>query len=391
MIYLDHAATTPLRPEVREAMLPWLGERWGNPSSAHARGREARAALEDARARLATALGAERREIVFTGGGTEADDLAVLGAWRRAAGLARDRGQRPPPVACSAVEHSAVLRSAEQAAEEGAELLLVGVDEDGRVLEGALAEVVAARPAVLSVMWGNNEVGTLQPVAEVARRCEDAEVVFHTDAVQAVGKVRVRVDEVRCHLLSLSGHKLGGPQGAGALYIRAGTEVQPLTYGGGQETGLRSGTHNVAGAVGLATAVELATAEVEREGERLRSLRDELEAGLRSNVPELVVNAAGAERLPQTLSVRVVGVEPEAALIALDLEGICASAGSACQSGSTGPSHVLVAMGLAAEAGAEPTALLRFSLGRTSTEAEVRDVLERLPPVLERLRSAAAV
>lgn len=392
MIYLDHAATTPLRPEVREAMLPWLGERWGNPSSAHGPGREARAALEEARHRLAAALGAERGEIVFTGGGTEADDTAVLGAWRYAAAAARESGAGLPPVACSAVEHPAVLRSAQQAAREGAEVLLLGVDEDGRVLEEAVEEVLAARPAVLSLMWGNNEVGTLQPVGEIARRCVESEVVYHTDAVQAVGKVPVRVDEVPCHLLSLSGHKLGGPQGAGALFVRRGTELEPLLHGGGQEGGLRSGTHNVAGAVGLAVAVELAAGEVAREEERLRGLRDSLEAGLRVRVEGLRVNAAGADRLPQTLSVRVPGVRPDEVLMALDLEGICVSAGSACQTGAVGPSHVLVAMGVAgAEDADEPSAVLRFSLGRTTTEADIAAVLDRLPTLLERLRGLAAV
>lgn len=391
MIYLDHAATTPLRPEVREAMLSWLGARWGNPSSAHARGQEARAALEEARERLAAAIGAERREIVFTSGGTEADNLAILGTWRQAAEAARRTRHDPPPVACSAVEHAAVLRSAEQAAREGAQLLILGVDESGRVLEEAAFEVIAARPAVLSVMWGNNEVGTLQPVRNLAELCVGGGVLFHTDAVQAVGKVRVRVDEVPCDLLSLSGHKLGGPQGVGALYVRKGTALQPLVHGGGQEGGLRAGTHNVAGAVGLAVAVEHAATELARESERLRRLRDMLEEGLRDRVPGVEVNARGAERLPQTASLKLPGVDPEAALMALDLQGICVSAGSACQSGSTSPSHVLLAMGLVSDSAQPSAAVLRFSLGRTTTEAEILEVIERVPAVIDRLREHAGV
>lgn len=387
MIYLDHAATTPLRSEVREAMLPWLaGERFGNPSSVHARGRDARGALEEARQRIAAALGAERREIVFTAGGTEADGLAVLGSWRRAL---RDHGA-PGGVACSAVEHPGVLRAAQQAAREGADLLIVAVDEDGRILDESVEEVLDARPVVLSVQWGNNEVGTLQPVARVAEGARARGVLFHTDAVQAVGKVAVRVDRVPCDLLSLSGHKLGGPQGVGALFVRAGTPLEPLLPGGGQEGGLRSGTQNVAGAVGLATAVELAVAEAAAEEERLRALRDGLEDRLRAALPELHVNGGGAPRLPQILSVRLPGVEPEALLVALDLEGICVSAGSACQSGATGPSHVLLAMGAAGSPGEERAAVLRFSFGRASTAAETERVAERLPALLERLAAAAA-
>lgn len=387
MIYLDHAATTPLRPEVRDAMLPWVGgDRFGNPSSTHARGRDARGALGEARERIAAALGAQRREIVFTAGGTEADALGVLGAWRHSLRATGATGA----VACSAVEHPGVLRAAQQAAREGAELMLVGVDEDGRILEEALEEVVRARPTLLSVQWGNNEVGTLQPVAFAAERAAEHGVVFHTDAVQAVGRVEVRVDRVPCHLLSLSGHKLGGPQGVGALFVRAGTELEPLLPGGGQEGGMRSGTQNVAGAVGLATAVEGAISELAAEGERLRRLRDGLEARLKAALPALRVNAGGAPRLPQILSVRLPGVDPEALLVALDLEGICISAGSACQSGASGPSHVLVAMGAVGGQGDE-AAVVRFSLGHSTTPDEVDAVAERLPALLERLAAAAPV
>ncbi len=404
-IYLDHAATTPMRPEVREAMRPYLEDGYGNPSSVHSRGTSARAALEDARARIAAAIGANRREIIFTGGGTEADNLAVLGRWRAVARKARD-GERPlPRVVCSAIEHSAVLQAARQAAREGAPLVLLAVDGEGRVQLGALAEALepdeSGRPAVVSVMWVNNEVGTLQPVAEIARRCRECEVVFHSDAVQALGKVPVRVDDAGCDLLSMSGHKLGAPQGVGALYVRRGVELEPILHGGGQEEGLRSGTHNLAGAVGLATAVELATGEVEDEERRLRTLRDRLEAGLRERVPDMEINGGEASRAPQILNLLVPGIPAETALMALDLEGMCVSTGSACQSGSGGLSHVLVAMGRADgtssqanEGGADgagapsvDAAFIRMSLGRTTTDRDIDAVLERFPRVVERVRS----
>ncbi|HEY8483305.1 MAG TPA: cysteine desulfurase family protein [Longimicrobiales bacterium] len=381
-IYLDHAATTPLRPEVREAMAPYLGERFGNPSSVHRWGREARAALEDARERVAAALGAGRREVVFTGGGTEADNLAVLGRWRAAR-----RAGWPGPVVCSAVEHKAVLGAVREAGREGAEVVYLAVDEEGRVLLDAVDEALAARPSVVSVMWGNNEVGTLQPVAEIGARCRSAGVVFHSDAVQAFGKVRVRVDEVPVDLLTISAHKIGGPKGIGALYVRSGVEVVPLTHGGGQEWGLRPGTENVAAAVGFAVAAELAVREQEAEAARLAALRDRLEQGLKERVPGLVVNGGGAARLPHLLDVSVPDVDQEAILVALDLEGIAVSSGSACQSGTVEPSHVLVAMGRARE----NEASLRLSLGRTTTEEDVAQVIERFPAVVARVRELAGL
>ncbi|MEN8376327.1 MAG: cysteine desulfurase family protein [Gemmatimonadota bacterium] len=391
-IYLDHAATTPVRPEVVEAMRPYFSESFGNPSSVHGQGRAARSALEEARARLAGAIGARRRDIVFTGGGTEADNLAVLGGWRRAARAAREAGEPTPAISCSAVEHAAVLRSAEQAAAEGATMILLAVDGDGCVQMDAVIEALEARPAVMSVMWGNNEVGTLQPVHEIASRCVEAGVVFHSDAVQALGKVRVRVDECACHLMSLSSHKIGGPQGVGALYVRPGTEVDPVILGGGQEGGLRSGTHNVAGAVGMALAAELAVQELDEEAHRVAGLRDRLERALVETVEGLEVHGAGCTRLPHVLNVAIPGVEPDAALLALDAEGLCVSTGSACKSGSFKPSHVLAAMGRVATPGGAPEelpAVIRFSIGHTTTEEEVAAVIERFPGAVERLRELA--
>lgn len=381
-IYLDHAATTPVRPEVRDAMASAWSAASGNPSSVHRWGRAARAVLEESRERLAAVLGAASREVLFTGSGTEADNLAVLGRWRamRAGGAAG-----AVSVVHSAVEHKAVLGAAKTAGREGATVVVLAVDEDGRVLMEGLAEGLAARPAVVSVMWGNNEVGTLQPVMEVAERCRSAGVVFHTDAVQAFTRERVRVDEVPCDLLSLSAHKLGGPKGIGALYARSGTELAPLEYGGGQERGLRPGTEDVAAAAGFALAAELAATEQAVEVPRLAALRDRLEAGLGVRVRGLVVNGGGARRLPHILNVSVPDADQEALLASLDLEGVAAASGSACQSGAVEPSHVLVAMGRHVSGEAS----VRFSLGRTTTEQEIEEVIERFAAVAERLRSFA--
>jgi cysteine desulfurase len=370
-----------MRPEVRDAMAPYLDERFGNPSSMHRWGRQARNALEEARERLASALGAARREVVFTGGGTEADNLAVLGRWRSAC---RAHGA-PGAVVCSAVEHKAVGAAAQCAAVEGAELILLGVDEDGRIELDALDEALTARPCVVAVMWANNEVGTIQPVAEIAQRCRAADVIFHTDAVQAFGKVRVRVDEVSCDLLALSAHKIGGPKGIGSLFIREATQVLPLVHGGGQERDLRPGTENVAAAVGFAVAAELAAAEQQTQATRSIQLRQRLENGLRGRIPDLVINGAPNGRLPNILNVTVRGADQEALLIGLDLEGVAASGASACQSGGIKPSHVLVAMGRY-HAG---DASVRFSLGHTSTAEDVDLAIEAFARVTEQLRVEA--
>lgn len=380
-VYLDHAATTSLRPEVREAMAPYFDERFGNPSSIHRWGRQARNALEEARERLAAAIGAKRREIVFTGGGTEADNLAVLGRWRSAC---RADGSRSA-IVCSAIEHKAVGAAAECAADEGADLIVLGVDEEGRVELDSVAEALGAAPCVVSVMWANNEVGTIEPVAAIGARCREARVPFHTDAVQAFGKVRVRVDETPCDLLSLSAHKIGGPKGVGALYIREGIEVLPLVHGGGQERELRPGTENVASAVGFAVAAELAAADQEHEAGRLRMLRDRLEQGLRAAVPELVVNGPARDVLPNILNVTVPGADQEGLLIGLDLEGVAASGASACQSGTIRPSHVLHAMGRIRDGEAS----VRLSLGRTTTSEEIDFAIAAFARVIEQLRVEA--
>jgi cysteine desulfurase len=366
-IYLDHSATTPVRPEVRDAMAPFLSDRFGNPSSTHGPGRTARAALEEARERVAAALGARPSEILFTAGGTEADNLAVLGRWWVDGG----------GVALSAVEHSAVRRSAARAAREGAAVSTLAVDEAGRVIQDALAEVLETPQSVVSVMWANNEVGTVQPIPALAARCREAGAIFHTDAVQAVGHVPVAVDDV--DLLSLSGHKFGGPKGVGALYARSGVELDPLLYGGGQERGLRAGTSNVAGAVGLAEALERSVQDLEAEATRLGALRDQLEASLLDGVPGARV-LGGSPRLPHVLSLAVDDVAADVLLPALDLAGLAVSAGSACHSGASTPSHVLLAMGARADA------TLRLSLGWSTTADEVARAGDLVVDVIARVR-----
>lgn len=372
-VYLDYAATAPLRPEARDAMLAVLSERWGNASSIHRWGREARAALEDARARFAAVIGASPAEIVFTRGGTEADNLAVLGR----AGLEPHRS-----VASSTIEHKAVLQATRSA--RASSLHEIAVDGDGRIDGDQIRAIVASSPlSVLSVVWANNEVGVIQPVDEIATICRDAGVAFHSDAVQALGKLRVRVDDVEAALLAFSAHKIGGPKGVGALFVRRGTQLAPLMHGGGQERGLRPGTEDVAGAVAFAAAAEAAEAERDEVMERIGAFRDRLEAGLRARVPGLVVNAAAAPRLPTISNVSVPGADPEMLLMGLDLEGIAASSGSACSSGAVTPSHVLTAMGVAPEI-AGPS--VRFSLGRETTDAEIDRVLDVFPAVAARVR-----
>lgn len=377
-VYLDYAATTPLRPEVQEAMRPLQTEIYGNPSSVHRWGRDAKVKLEEARARIAALLGCHPTELVFTRGGTEADNLAVLGRARK------DRGA---PIICSPIEHRAVLMAARAAEAEGSRLHLLPVDQDGVVKVDALDDLLDPVPALVSVMWANNEVGTIQPIAEIAERCAEAGAVFHTDAIQAFGKIPVRVDDTPIRMLSLSAHKVGGPKGVGALFIRKGVHIEPLIYGGGHERGLRAGTEDIAGAVGFAVAAELAIRDREQEMEYIGRMRDRLQAALVERVPDLIVNAAGAERLPNILNVSVPGANNEVLLVMLDLQGIAVSSGSACSSGGISPSHVLTAMGLTAEV-AGPS--VRFSLGRETTDAEIDLVIERFPPLMEQLRSMAA-
>lgn len=380
-IYLDHAATTPVRGEVLEAMLPFLGERFGNPSSAHRWGREARAALDEARERVARCLGANTDEICFTSGGTEADNLAVIGSWR----LRRASGRNA--VLTTPIEHKAVLEAAHQVRREGGEERLVPMLPQGTVDTDAFAQLADERVAVASVMWVNNEIGTIQPVPALGQVARNAGILMHTDAVQAFGKVPIDLQQQPIDLLSISGHKIGAAKGIGAMYIRRGTAIEPLFHGGAQDRGRRPGTENVACAIGLAVAAELTVAEHETECARLQWLRDRLEQMILARVPDAIIHGRGAPRAPHVLSVSVPGTDSEALLMALDLRGIACSAGSACQSGSITSSHVLAALGVPGDVA---SAAIRMSVGCLTTPECVERVGELFPSLVDRARGAAA-
>jgi cysteine desulfurase len=383
-VYLDHAATTPVRPEVLEAMLPYLtNQAFGNPSSAHRFGRAARAGIEQARREVAQAVGAEPNQVIFTSGGTEADNLGIMGA----ALAARDRGG-PVCVVVSAIEHKAVLAAAHAVCHLGGREVVLPVDRHGHVSLEALDAALGERPAVVSIMWVNNEVGVVQPVAEIARRCRDAEVVFHTDAVQAFGKLPVSMGELPCTLLTLSGHKIGAPKGIGALVVRDRKAVEAIIHGGGQQYGIRPGTENVAGAVALGRAALLAARERAKEAPRLHQLRDRLAERLLQVVPELTVNGDGSDRAPHVLNVSIAGADSEALLMHLDLAGVAASSGSACSTGSVEPSHVLVAMGVPRDLA---LGAIRFSFGHESTVEDVDRVAEVMPGVVAKVRQLAGL
>ena len=379
-IYLDHAATTTVRPEVLAAMVPLLGGGY-NPSSLHAEGRAARAALDGARETVARVLGAAPREIVFTGSGSESDVLGIVGA-------ARARASDGKHVVTTAIEHHAGLHACDVLEAEGWRVTRLPVDARGLVDEDAFAAALEPETTVASVMLANNEIGVIQPVARLARIARGRGVLFHTDAVQAAGWLPLDVEQLGVDLLSLSGHKFEGPKGVGILYVRRGTPLAPLIVGGGQEHGLRAGTENVAGNAGFATGLALAEAARPEVAARVERLRDRLEAGIVARIPQVVVNGAGAPRLPGNLSVAFADTLSDALLIRLDLDGIAASAGSACAAGSLEPSHVTAALGLAER---YRTGVIRFSLGRATTEAEVDDVLFRLPALLADVRTPLTV
>ena len=383
-VYLDHAATTPVRPEVLEAMLPYLTEQsFGTPSSAHRYGRAARAGIEQARRQVAEAVGAEPNQVVFTSGGTEADNLGIVGA----ALAARERGGAMC-AAVSAIEHKAVLAAAHAVCHLGGREVLLPVDSAGQLDFDALDAALAGRPAVVSVMWVNNEVGVIQPVSEIAERCREAGVAFHTDAVQALGKVPVSVTTLSCTLLTISGHKLGGPKGIGALIVRDRKAIEAIIHGGGQQFGMRPGTENVAGAVALGRAAQLAAAEQVSLAERLCSLRNELAARLKAAVTDIVVNAEQSPRAPHLLSIAVQGADSEALLMHLDLAGVAASSGSACSTGAVEPSHVLMAMGVPRDLA---LGTVRFSLGRETTREDIDRAVEVVPSVVAKVRKLAGV
>jgi len=377
MLYLDHAATTPMRPEVWEAMAPHATEIYGNASGSHGASRSAKNALEEARERAAALLGAQPLEIVFTGGGTEADNLAVQGA-----ALA---GGRRMGVVTSAIEHEAVLETAGFLSSFGCQVSVVGVDEAGRVNPIEVAESVREDTAVVSIMAANNETGVVQPIAAISKAVKEshAGVAMHTDAVQSFISQETDVDDLGVDMLSLAAHKFGGPKGMGLLYVRSGVGLEPVLHGGGQELGRRSGTHNVMGAVGLATAMEATVADRERFNSSVGEARERFEDGLRRSIPDLEINAPADGRLVQHSHVRIPGVRNETLLVRLDGRGLAVATGSSCQSGAATISHVLAAMGFDDRRARE---CLRFSFGWTTTPEEGERAAEMVVTEVESLR-----
>ena len=380
-VYLDNNATTPVAPEVSEAMHPYLHEDYGNASSVHWYGQRAREAVEQARDQVVRLINAHPSEIIFTSGGTEGGNTAVLGAVE----AARPRpGAGPKHVVSTPIEHTAVLYAARALERRRIEVTYVPVGSSGVIDPADVKRAIRPETVLISVMFANNEIGTLQPLEEIGQLAREYRTVFHTDAVQAVGKVPVDVEELGVDLLSLSAHKLYGPKGVGALYVRKGTRLEPLMYGGHDERDRRPGTENVPGIVGLGAAAELASKHLAQDAPRLAALRDRLEAGILARVEGAFVNGDPAHRQPNTLNMRFEGVKGEALVMALDLEGVACSTGSACSSGSIEPSHVLAAIGLSCD---QARSSIRLSLGRYNTEADVGQALEVLPQVVERLRA----
>jgi cysteine desulfurase len=378
-IYLDYNATTPIRPEAAEAMRPWFESCFGNASSAHSCGRAAKRDLEGAREAIASALGArEAASVVFVSGGTEADNLAVKGA----AWAARERGRH---IVTSAVEHRAVLGACRALEAQGFDVTYLPVDADGLIDPERVEQGLRADTTVISVIHANNETGVLGPIADIGRLARERGIVFHTDAVQAFGRLPIDVEALRVDLLTISGHKIYGPKGTGALYVRPGTTLIPQIHGGEQEHGVRAGTENVAAAVGMACAATLALQSMSAENRRLRALRDRLEGGILSRISGTRRNGDRDRRLPNTSNISFQGIRADALMVALDLEGVEVSAGAACAAGSLESSHVLRAMGRRPEIHGGG---IRFSLGAGTTDAEVARVLELLPPLVERVRAS---
>jgi len=379
-IYLDHAATTPTHPEVARAMLPYLNpEAFGNPSSAYTFGQEAKRALDEARDKVAALIGAAPEEIFFTSGGTESDNWALRGAaYARA-----DKGRH---IITSSIEHHAILDVCKLLEQDGFRITCLTVDRYGFVDPDDVRRALTPGTVLISVMHANNEVGTIEPIVEIARVAREAGICFHTDAVQTVGHIPVNVNELGVDLLSIAGHKLYGPKGIGALYIREGTKMAPLIVGGAQERGMRAGTENVPGIVGFGKAAEIARKEMPEVLPRIRHLRDTLIEGLTQNIPGVRLNGHPEQRLPQNVNVTVEGVEGEALVMALDQEGIAVSTGSACSTGATEPSHVILALGVPP---GEARGTIRMTLGRDTTAEDVERVLEVLPRVIGRLRAIA--
>jgi len=377
-VYLDNNATTPLLPEVFESMRPFFLERFGNASSIHQQGQQARAAVEQARESVAALLGCRAAEIVFTSGGTEGDNLGIFGIV--------GSGDH---VITSTIEHHAVLNACKRLEQIGCAVTYVPVDAEGLVDPQAVAAAIRPNTRLISIMIANNETGVVQPVAQIGKIAQERGVLFHTDAVQAAGKIPVNVKEIGCQLLSISGHKIHGPQGSGALYVRRGTLLKPLFYGGRHERSRRAGTENLPGIVGLGRAAEIAREWLADGGDKkMAAMRDRFEKTIRGQVERTRVNSGGAPRTPNTANIIFECIEGEALVIALDLKGVSVSTGAACSSGAIEPSHVLTAMGLTGE---EARASIRFSLGKQTREEDLDFVLERVPETVTRLRELSPV
>jgi len=382
MVYLDHSATTPLDPEVLQAMMPYLTEEFGNASSIYGLGQRARQAIDQARDEVAAFYGVAAKEVIFTSGGTEADNFAFQGIAARNAGLGRH-------VITSTVEHDAVLRSAEALEREGFEVTRLPVDREGLVDPAALGRALRPDTILVSIMHANNEIGTIEPIralVDVTRECSSA--YFHTDAVQSTGKIPTGVDELGVDLLSMSAHKLHGPKGVGCLVVRSGVRLEPQMLGGGHERNRRAGTENVAGIVGLAKAIGIAQRDMGKNTARLVSLRDRLIEGVLDRIPGAELTGHPVTRLPHHASFLFQGVEGESLLLQLDMDGIAASSGSACTSGSLEPSHVILALGYPRE---RALGSLRLSVGKGNTDADIDLVLDRLPEMVARLRAMAPI
>ncbi len=376
-VYMDHAATTPVSPEVFAAMVPYFSRFFGNPSSLYSFARESREAVEEARGRVAAAIGAEPEEVFFTAGGTESDNWAIKG-------IAASRRRGGDHIITSSVEHHAVLHTCRYLERQGFSVTYLPVDGYGRVDPAAVADAITDRTCLISVMSANNEIGTIQPVAEIGKVAREHDIPFHTDAVQAIGAVPMDVDAMNVDLLSLSAHKFYGPKGIGALYIRGGTQIENLIHGGGQEQKRRAGTENLPGIIGLGKAIELATADIEEHSRKIGGMRDRLLSGILDAVPDVQMNGHPEIRLANNLNISFRYVEGEAILLLLDAHGICVSTGSACSSGSGETSHVLTAIGLAPEMA---RGAVRLTLGDVNTDDDVDYVLDVLPRIIGRLRS----
>ena len=384
--YLDYNATTPVDPRVLEAMLPYFSGDFANASSIHTPGQRARRAVETAREQVAALLGARPQEIIFTSGGTESDNHAIFGTVSPflTSSTSSSPLSSPRHVITTSIEHEAVLNACQALEARGVAVTYLPVDREGLVSPDAVRNALRRETVLITVMHTNNELGTVQPVAEIGRIAKERKIALHTDAVQSAGKLAVDVNALNVDMLSLSGHKLYAPKGVGALYVRTGTRLQPLLYGGHHQRGFRPGTENVAAIVGLGAAAEIARQSLAEETQRVGALRDRLECGLVQGVPHIRLNAGNAPRTPNTTNIMFAGIEGEALVIALDLRGLACSVGAACSSGAVEPSHVLTAIGLSQQ---EAKSSLRFSLGRHTTQSEIDFALETIPPAVAQLRA----